>query len=62
ELQLFGGTITCGTFPWLSPFGEVISLMTIIHYEMPLRRKIVNNNIILDNKEGFLGAKPLKLI
>ncbi|WP_106461097.1 hypothetical protein [Anaerococcus sp. Marseille-P3915] len=44
------GEGTCGTFPWLSPFGEVISLMTIIYYEMTLRRKILYNNIILDNK------------
>ncbi|MCW6701172.1 hypothetical protein NH288_03650, partial [Anaerococcus sp. NML200537] len=46
----FGESYTCGTFPWLSPFGEVISLMTIIYYEMTLRRKILYNNIILDNK------------
>ena len=46
--------------PFAPPFGEVISMMTTIYYEIKFRRIKPNNNLILYKKAGFLGENPLK--
>ncbi|WP_106461403.1 hypothetical protein [Anaerococcus sp. Marseille-P3915] len=54
--------------PWPSPFGEVISLMKIIHYEIKLRRKnyiiilpwIIKIILLSWIKKGIFRGKPPK--